>query len=329
MDSRVFSERGWRVESIRVPVQRKGMTSWTRPPESRIDVVIGPPDDPEIKGHIFQLTGAPSVKTLLAGLSWQEDFPQEDFPIEGWYSLVLNGKFFHKEFGRYTVEMIGSQVAAETAKNFSPCQSLQYGEMFSESHPLLLWRQRVFYQAEKVWVPSLETTLSPTYPQVPYIESVWHPSRRTQEIVLSCPINTPKSIRDSLLKNGRRMLQQIETEDNPLSRGGSKARAPLSKDQIRIYHPTFGKAHEALRDVLESRKYKTISKYSDIERLAILKAAFPDEAPEIIEALIQYKTKRDVALQFAMWKVAKIPIGTWQKDRLTDYLKESEGLNSN
>ncbi|HKQ03750.1 MAG TPA: hypothetical protein VJ464_01360 [Blastocatellia bacterium] len=185
----------------------------TRPPESRIDIVIGPPDDPEIKGHIFKLAGSPSVKAFLAGLGWQEDFP-----IECWYSIVLNGKFFHTEFGRYTVEMIGSQVTAETAKNCSPCHALQYAGIFSESYPLLLWRQRVFYQAEKVWVPSLETTLSPTYPQVPYVESVWHPFQRTQEIVLSCPINTPKSIRDSLLKNGKRMLQQIKTEDIPSSR---------------------------------------------------------------------------------------------------------------
>jgi hypothetical protein len=128
---------------------------------------------------------------------------------------------------------------------------------------------------------------------------------------------------DVLLTDMQSILDAAATAKH----GGSQARASLSRDQIRKYSPADARANATLRNVLKNRKYKIISKYSPIDRLDILKSAFNDASPEILEALASYNTRDEIAMQLAMWEVAQVPIGTWKKDRLLDYLKESVELN--
>lgn len=128
---------------------------------------------------------------------------------------------------------------------------------------------------------------------------------------------------DVLLSN----MQVILDAAVSAKRGGSQARMPLSKDTIKKYHPAYGKANALLRDVLNARRYKIISKYSPVDRLDILKHAFPEQLPEIIENLANYNTRHEIALQLAMFEAGEIPIGTWQKDRLIDFLNKSKELN--
>lgn len=177
----------------------------SRAPESGASIVINPPGNPEIKGYIFKLAEAPRVRALIVNFGLAEDFP-----VECWYSVVLEGRFFGEGFEHVTAELIGTQISIESVERYKPCRMFQYGDLFSESKPLLLWRQRIFYQAENIWTPSVEITLSPTYPQVPFLESVWNPIHRNQKIVLSSPINTAKSEEKLLVQVGKKVIGQMK-----------------------------------------------------------------------------------------------------------------------
>lgn len=128
---------------------------------------------------------------------------------------------------------------------------------------------------------------------------------------------------DVLLADMQRIIDAAEKQ----KRGGSQARARLSKDQIKKYYPAYSNANAALQQLLKNRRYKFISKYSALDRLEILQSAFPDAPPGIIERLANYTTRHEIALQLAMYQVANIPIGTWEKDRLRDHLNESKDAN--
>ena len=191
------------------------MTKSNRPPESVHCAVIRATVDPEITCQVYALVESPRVRALLTGLGLGENST-----AESWYSLVLDCRFFGVEFEGYTAELIGVQVSAQNITDLAPCRVFKYGDAFSDSSPLLLWRQRVFYRAENIWMPSEQKTLSPEYPQVPFLELLWNPipENRNLRIVLHSPINTAKSTERALIKTGKQIIRRI-IEDKTL---GSK-----------------------------------------------------------------------------------------------------------
>ena len=217
------------------------MIGSNRAPESIVDITIGPPDDSGIHGHIFRLAESPRVRALIIGF----DLP-EDSPVECWYSVVLDCRFFGEDFRDYTVELIGSQISNESAKSHSPCRTFQYEPLIPASAPLLLWRQRIFHQVKERWIPNATVTLSPTYPQSMFVQSVWHPSLRNKKLVLCRPIDASKSEERLLLKAGKQILDQIES--SPLGR-------PISDEAI----------NHAIRAMAEQQITKTrIAKFTKI-----------------------------------------------------------------
>ena len=156
--------------------------------EAQCQITIGPPDDPEVKFYYFPLSPAPTVLQVIA------DLGIPDCPAESCVSIITTGAMYGDALKDYTAEYFGLWVfSVDVYHNWLkdrglgdhyPSSSIYYPnpefkKIGIDTEHAIFWRRRVFYHAEEVWKPDdgLTRVLSPTEPQVPYLEAIWSPRR--------------------------------------------------------------------------------------------------------------------------------------------------------
>lgn len=195
-------------------------------PEAAVEIILTPPETPDIRTFIYKLKESPRVRKLMDDLGIPSDCPANFC-----FSIIIDGAFYGKKFKDYKAELFGLQVMATSVEELYPCRSFVYSTLIPETDPILLWRQRVFYQGENVWTPSLNNVLSPTSPQEPFLELKWHPLQRVQPMDLLNIAHAPTNIGIALLKYGKQLLSEIEAvssgrpTDSGLVTGANKEQA--------------------------------------------------------------------------------------------------------
>lgn len=109
--------------------------------------------------------------------------------------------------------------------------------------------------------------------------------------------------------------------------GGRKSTVNLEPETVRQWSAQYDTAREALEAELTSRHSKRLSKYSEIEKKAIIKRSLGDVPQDVKDGLAKFDRTSDVALQYTAWRCSGIAIATWKRDRLRDVLQQSDEEN--
>ena len=239
--------------------------------------------------------------------------------------MVFSAGAYHEKYQDFIIHIRGIEIDEQNPERGVGAWLFAMTDTASgEAIKLHIWFVDIFLRNSDAHLIAHYTdpeTVDPRYKQI---------TKRTGgvgiELMGHNPSDKESSIRliqnDVLLADMQQIINAAQGKH-----GGSQARVQLSKDQIKKYYAAFSTANATLGKQLESRRYRFISKYLPPDRLDILKSAFSDAPAEIVEKLANYTTRNEIALQYAMYQVAMVPIGTWKKDRLLDYLNESKELS--